>query len=131
VKIAGKFARINNGSTAVVGPFRWTSGFKRERLDVTTFESTVSASGNNVFSDGLTGVLDSIFTIEGWIDDTTINLFFPDASQTNDFLFRKNVSLGYKGVNGDILDFGPATGVREAAKFTSTFQSNGLVPLAA
>lgn len=130
-KMAGKFARFNAGLGAISGPFRWGGGFRVERLDITDFEAPVSASGNNIHTSGLTGPLDSTFTVEGWLDDANINLFFPDTALTCDYLFRKSVSLGYKGVLCDVLDFNPGTSVREVAKFTAQLQANGLVALAA
>jgi len=130
-KLAGKFARFRVASAAINGPYRWGAGFKRERLDTTNFERTVGGSGVNVHTDGLTGVLDSTFQVEGWIDDGVTNLFFPDAALACDFLFRKNVALGYFGVAADVLDFSPGTAVREVARFTAQLQANGLVSPAA
>ena len=130
-KLAGKFARFQASGTAINGPFRWGAGFKRERLDTTNFESAVDAGNINVFSEGLTGVVDTTFTVEGWIDDTTLNVFYPSQQFTADFLFRKNVSLGYKSVAVDVLDFSPGTAAREAGKFTAQMQASGLVGTAA
>jgi hypothetical protein len=130
-KLPGKFARFQANATTATGAFRWGASFTRERLDTTTFESAVSASGLNLHTDGTTGPLDSKFTVEGWIDDAVLNLFFPDAALTCHLLFRKNVSLGYKNVVADVLDFGPATAVREVGRFTAQLQSSGLVNLAA
>jgi hypothetical protein len=132
-KLAGKFARFApiTGGAGLNGPYRWGGGFKRERLDTTNFESAVSASGNNIHSEGLTGILDSTFQIEGWIDDAVINTLFPEATLAADFLFRKNVALGYKNVAVDVLDFSPGTAVREVGKFICQAQANGLVSPAA
>jgi hypothetical protein len=129
--LPGKFARFRVASTAIAGPFRWNIGFRRERLDVTTFESTVSASGNNVHSDGLTGVLDTTFQVETYVNDTTINVFFPEAALTCDLYYRKTVALGYVGVSADVLEFNPSTAVRDRAMGTVQLQSNGLVSPAA
>jgi hypothetical protein len=123
----GKFARFRVAATAVTGAFRWQLGLRRERMDTTNFESVVSASGNNVHSDGLTGVLDSTVTIEGYSDDNTINLLFPEASLAVDLLYRKTVSLGYAISYADVLAFSPKTGVRDRAGFTCELQTNGLV----
>ena len=130
-KLPGKFARFRSGGLAINGPYRWGCGFKRERLDTTNFESAVSSSGNNVHTEGTTGPLDSIFTVEGWMDDTVVNMFFPDATMNNDFRFRKNVALGYNDVSADVLDFGPSTAVREMARFTAQMQTSGVVGPAA
>lgn len=129
--LPGKFARFRVLSTAVAGPFRWNIGFRRERLDVTTFESTVSASGNNVFSDGLTGPMDTTFQVEAYMTDANVNIFFPDSLLTCDLLFRKNVSLGYVGLLADVLEFTPNTSVRDRAMGTAQLQTSGLVTSAA
>lgn len=131
MKLPGKFARFRAASANIVGPYRWGAGFRRERLDTTNFESAVSASGVNVHTEGTTGPLDSIFTVEGWLDDAVINLFFPDATMTCDFWFRKSVSLGYNSISADVLDFGPATAVREVGRFTCQMQTSGVVSPAA
>ena len=81
-RLPGKFARFRAAATSINGPYRWAASFKRERLDTTTFESAVSASGNNLHTEGTTGPLDSMFTVEGWMDDGIVNLFFPDAGLT-------------------------------------------------
>lgn len=119
------------GGTAVAGPFRWNIGFRRERLDVTTFESTVSASGNNLHTDGLTGPLDTTFQVEAYVNDATVNIFFPEAQLVSDLLYRKNVTLGYNGVAADVLEFTPNQAVRDRAMATVQMQSNGLVSPAA
>ena len=129
--LPGKFARFRVASAAQAGPFRWNIGFRRERLDVTTFESTVSLSGNNVHSDGLTGVLDTTFQVETYMNDAAINLFFPEASLLCDLYYRKNVALGYSGITADVLEFTPNTAVRDRAMGTVQLQSNGLVSPAA
>jgi hypothetical protein len=118
-------------STAFAGPHRWNIGFRRERLDVTTFESTVSASGYNVHSDGLTGVLDTTFQVETYVSDATYNVFFPETTLSCDLLYRKNVALGYFGISADVLEFTPNTAVRDRAMATVQLQSNGLVSPAA
>lgn len=128
--LPGKFARFRAATVSVQGAFRWNVGFRRERLDLTNFESAVSATGVNVFSEGTTGVLDTTFQVEVYLNDTTINLFFPDASLVCDLLFRKNVQLGYVGIVADVLNFAPSTEVRQVGKATVDLQSNGLVPLA-
>lgn len=124
--LPGKFARFRMPSQ-IQGPFRWNVGFRRERLDVTNFESAVSASGLNVHSEGLTGVLDTTFSVEVYMVDTIINAFFPEAPVVCDLLYRKNVSLGYRSVNADILEFQPNTSVRDKAMATVQMQANGLV----
>lgn len=129
--LPGKFARFRVASAAITGPFRWSPSFRRERLDTTNFESTVSASGNNVHSEGVTGVLDTTFSVEGYLTDTIINTFFPEASLTCDLYFRKAVALGYVGVVADVLDFAPNTSVRQTSQFTAQLQANGLVSPAA
>ena len=125
--LPGKFARFRVSATALAGPFRWNVGFRRERLDVTTFESTVSLSGNNVHSDGLTGVLDTTFQVEAYMTDAIVNTFFPEAALSCDLYFRKNVALGYNGVSADVLEFTPNTSVRDRAMATIQLQANGLV----
>ena len=129
--LPGKFARFRVASTALAGPFRWNIGFRRERLDVTTFESTVSASGFNVHSDGLTGVLDTTFQVEVYVNDATVNVFFPETLLSCDLLYRKAVQLGYTGIAADVLEFTPNTAVRDRAMATVQLQSNGLVSPAA
>lgn len=130
--LPGKFARFyKSGTGNVTGPFRWSVGFRRDRLDTTSFESTVGASGVNVHSDGETGVLDTTFQVETNIVDTTVNLFFPDSSVTCNLYFRKTVALGYIGVVADVLSFSPSTEVRGLAKATVELQANGLVSPAA
>lgn len=129
--LPGKFARFRHDSATTSGSFRWNVGFKRERLDTTNFESVVSLSNNNVHSEGLTGVLDTTFSVEGYPNDVAINVMFPEASLNCDLLYRKNVALGYKGVLADVLSFTPSTSVREQARFTAELQANGLVSPAA
>lgn len=129
--LPGKFARFRTANVARRGPFRWSPSFRRERLDTTDFESVVSASGNNVHTEGLTGVLDTTFQVEGYMRDDLVNLFFPEAALTCDLYFRKNVALGYVGVAADVLEFTPSTAVREVARFTTQLQANGLVSPAA
>lgn len=129
--LPGKFARFRVGGVSQTGPFRWNIGFRRERLDVTTFESAVSASGNNLHSDGLTGVLDTTFQVETYVNDATVNLFFPEAAVVCDLYYRKAVALGYIGISADVLEFTPNTAVRDRAMATVQMQSNGLVSPAA
>lgn len=128
--LPGKFARFRM-PTAIAGPFRWNIGFRRERLDLTNFESAVSVSGNNVHSEGTTGVLDTTFTVELYMSDANVNSFYPEAQVSCDLLFRKAVQLGYLGVAADVLEFQPNTAVRERAMGTAQFQANGLVSPAA
>lgn len=132
----GKFARFSaavspSAPAPVAGPFRWAAGFKRERLDTTNFESAVSASGNNVHTEGDTGPLDTTFTVEGLNNTTTINLFFPDSPLLCDLLFRKSVALGYKNVSADVLSCEPTVELRQMSRFTAQLQSNGIVNPAA
>lgn len=130
--LPGKFARFSAGAAgAATGSFRWNVGFRRERLDVTTFESAVSASGLNVHSDGLTGVLDTTFQVETYVNDLIVNLFFPEASLTCSLYFRKAIALGYLGISADVLEFSPNVSVRDRAMATVQLQSNGLVSQAA
>jgi len=129
--LPGKFARFQVASTAIAGPYRWNVGFRRERLDVTTFESTVSASGNNVHSDGLTGVLDTTFQVETLMNDAYINLFFPEAQLTCDLYFRKLIQLGYTGLVADVLEMTPNTERRGVSSATVQLQTSGLVSPAA
>lgn len=129
--LPGKFARFRAASTAIAGPFRWNVGFRRERLDLTNFESAVSATGVNVHTEGTTGPLDTTFQVETYMTDTAVNLFFPDASLSCDLLFRKTVALGYYGVSADVLSFSPSTEVRQVARATVELQANGLVSPAA
>ncbi|AMV24598.1 hypothetical protein VT84_09395 [Gemmata sp. SH-PL17] len=124
--LPGKFARFR-APAAIAGAFRWNIGFRRERLDLTNFESAISVSGNNVHSEGATGVLDTTFTVEMYLNDITINAFFPEAQGVCDLLYRKNVELGYKGVVADVLEFQPSTTVRDRAMGTVQFQANGRV----
>lgn len=129
--LPGKFARFRSGGSSTTGAFRWNVGFRRERLDVTTFESAVSVSGNNVHSDGLTGVLDTTFQVETYVNDAIINMFFPEALLTCDLYFRKTIALGYVGIAADVLEFSPNTSVRDRAMATVQLQSSGLVSPAA
>jgi hypothetical protein len=127
--LPGKFARFRGAGTAISGAFRWNIGFRRERLDTTNFES--ASNGVNVFSQGLTGVLDTTFQVEFYANDATINLFFPGVEGSADLLYRKAPALGYFGIACDVLSFGPSTEVRGIARYTVEFQSNGLVSAAA
>ena len=129
--LPGKFARFVAAGVSANGSFRWSPGFRRERLDVTTFESLVSASGYNVHSDGLTGVLDTTFQVESYITDTTVNLFFPDAPLACDLYYRKAIPLGYTGIYADVLEFTPTVSVRDRAMGTAQLQTSGLVSPAA
>jgi hypothetical protein len=131
VALPGKFARFQLGSSAVEGAFRWNVGFRRERLDTTTFESDVSNSGNNLCSDGVTGVLDTTFQVEIYNSAAAINILYPETSLLCDLLFRQNVSLGYNNITADVLSFSPSTDVRGVSKGTAELQSNGLVSPAA
>lgn len=125
--LAGKFARFNAGGTNVVGAYKWGIGFKRDRLDTTSFESAVSVDGVNVFSDGLTGVMDTTFSVDGYVSDVLVNLFFPQANLSAVLYYRKNVALGYVITYADILSFTPSTSVRDKAVFTAELQTSGLV----
>ena len=129
--LPGKFARFRVASTAVAGPYRWNIGFRRERLDTTTFESTVSVSGNNVHSDGLTGVLDTTFQVETLMSDVNVNIFFPEAQIICDLYYRKAVQLGYTGLIADVLELTPTTERRGIATSTVQLQTSGLVSPAA
>lgn len=129
--LPGKFARFTAGGITTTGAHRWNIGFRRERLDVTTFESAVSASGYNLHTDGLTGPLDTTFQVETYVNDVIVNLFFPEAALVASLYFRKTVALGYVGVSADVLEFTPNTGVRERAMATVQLQANGLVSPAA
>lgn len=124
--LPGKFARFRQ-PTAITGPFRWNVGFRRERLDLTNFESAVSVDGTNVHSEGATGVLDTTFTVEQYMSDANVNLFFPAAQVQCDLLYRKTVQLGYVGVYADVLDFTANTAVRDRAMGTVQMQANGIV----
>lgn len=128
--LPGKFARFANSGAAVAGPFRWNIGFRRERLDTTTFESVVSASGNNVHSDGVTGVLDTTFQVETYITAAIVNIFFPEAALSCNLQFNKTSGLGYT-VSADVLEFTPTTAVRDRAMATVQLQTSGLVSPAA
>lgn len=123
--LAGKWARFNAGGINVVGAYKWSIGFKRERLDTTSFES--AANTVNVFSDGLTGVLDTTFSVEGYVSDALVNLFFPEANIAAALYYRKSVALGYAINYADILSFSPSTTVRDKATFTAELQTSGLV----
>lgn len=129
--LPGKFARFRVASTAVAGPYRWNIGFRRERLDTTTFESTVSVSGNNVHSDGLTGVLDTTFQVETLMSDVNVNIFFPEAQIVCDLYYRKLIQLGYTGLIADVLELTPTTERRGIGTATAQLQTSGLVPQAA
>lgn len=130
--LPGKFARFYlTGAGNVEGAYRWSPGFRRERLDTTNFESAVSTSGNNVFSEGTTGPLDTTFSVEMYVNPVNVNFFFPDATLTCSLFYRKNVALGYTGLIADVLDFSPNTEVRGVAKATAQLQTSGLVTSAA
>lgn len=130
--LPGKFGRFYLSSVGVVeGAYRWSPGFRRERLDTTNFESAVSTSGNNVFSEGTTGPLDTTFSVEMYVSPVNVNFFFPDATLTCSLFYRKNIQLGYSGLVADVLDFSPSTAVREVAKATAQLQTSGLVASAA
>lgn len=129
--LAGKFARVTVGAVTATGPYRWQIGFRRERLDVTTFESTVGLTGVNLHTDGLTGPLDTTVTIEGYQTDTTPNLLFPDASTSLALLWRKNVALGYAIAVADVLSYNSNTAVRDKAGWSAECQASGIVSPAA
>lgn len=129
--MAGKFARVTVDGVTATGPYRWSIGFKRERLDVTTFEATVGATGVNVHTDGLTGPLDTTIQVEGYQNDVTPNLLFPDSSAALTLLWRKAVALGYTVASADVLDYNSNTAVRDKAGWTSQLQASGLVAPAA
>lgn len=130
--LPGKFGRFYlAGFGNVSGAYKWAPSFKRERLDLTNFESAVGASGNNVFSEGDVGVLDTTFQVECYMSPVNVNLFFPDATLQCSLYYRKNIPLGYTGLVADVLDFSPNTAVREVAKGTASLQTNGLVVSAA
>jgi hypothetical protein len=129
--LAGKFARVTVDAVTATGPYRWGLGAKRERLDVTTFESTVGATGVNLHTDGLTGPMDTTISVEGWQNDVTPNLLFPDASAALGLFWRKAVQLGYTIGSADVLDYNSNTTVREKAGWTAQLQTNGLVAPAA
>lgn len=129
--LPGKFARFTAGGVTVTGAFKWSIGFKRDRLDTTNFESVVGASGVNVHTEGLTGVLDTTFSVEGHMLDALVNIFFPDAYVACTLLYRKAVSLGYSVPYADVLSFSPQTSVRDKAGFSAELQASGLVSPAA
>lgn len=129
--LAGKYGRVNVLGVPINGSFRWAMSFRRERLDVTNFESTVSNTGYNVFSDGLTGVLDTTANIEGYFNTAAPNLFYPDGPLTFDFLFAKSPQFGYFNVYCDILEYSPGVTVRDRQQFTASLQTSGSVPTAA
>lgn len=128
--LAGKYARFTAGGVNVVGSYKWAIGFKRDRLDTTNFESAVSVSGNNVFSEGLTGIFDTTFSVDGYVNDALVNIFFPEAYITAALYYRKTVALGYAIPYADILSFSPNTTVRDKAGFSAEFQTSGLVSAA-
>lgn len=128
--LPGKFARFR-APAAISGAFRWNVGFRRERLDLTNFESVVSASGNNVHGEGTTGILETTFSVEMYMSDANVNTFFPEAAVVCDLLFRKVAQLGYIGISADVLEFQPNTSVRDRALGTIQMQANGLVSPAA
>jgi hypothetical protein len=120
----GKFARVSVNSTVFAGPFKWSLSFKRDRLDTTNFES--AALGVNVYSEGLTGVMDTTFSMDGYVDDAAPNFLYPAAQVTVSLLFRKSVALGYTAT-ADILEYSTNTAVRDKIGFTANFQTNGSV----
>lgn len=128
--LPGRYARFTAGAISTSGTFRWNIGFRRERLDTTNFESVASAATGNVHSEGLTGVLDTTFSVEGYVNDVTVNLFFPGGALVCSLLYRKFISLGYV-CSADVLSFQPQTSVRDKAGFTAELQTNGLVSPAA
>lgn len=124
--LPGKFGRFNSPSGVTAqGAFRWNVGFRRERLDTTTFDS--DTDNTNVFSNGVTGVLDTTFQVEIYNNSSTPNLLFPGASVTCDLLFNRISTLGYKNIAADVLSFAPSSEVRGVSKGTAELQSNGLV----
>jgi hypothetical protein len=122
---AGKFGRLKVASAAVGYMSGWKSRFRRERLDTTNFES--AASTYNVFSDGLTGVLDTTFNVDGYVDVGNAAVFFPAATLSCDFIFNKTSGLGYLGIAADVLGFEPGGQVRQLFTFSAELQSNGAV----
>ena len=124
---AGKYGRVNQTGVPVAGITGWTAQFRRERIDVTNFESSVSADGYNVFSDGLTGVLDSTFNIEAVTNVAAPAAFFPIAPLFYDFLYTKAVPIGFTNIYCDILNFSPGPKVRAGNTFTAELQSSGAV----
>ena len=128
--LPGKFARFSASGLTTSGAYQWSVGFRRERLDTTNFESAVSVSGNNVHSEGLTGVLDTTFTVQGYVNDAAANILFPEAQIACTLQFRKSVTLGYT-CTADVLSFAPQTAVRDKAGWTAELQTNGLVAPAA
>ena len=129
--LPGKFARFRVASTAIAGPYRWNIGFRRERLDTTTFESEVSFSENNVHSDGMTGVLDTTFQVETLMSDVNVNIFFPESQIVCDLYYRKLIQLGHTGLIADVLELTPSTERRGIATSTAQLQTSGLVAPAA
>lgn len=129
----GKWARFSATTTSVAGSssgnvtgaYKWAIGFKRDRLDTTNFES--SADTINVFSEGLVGVLDTTFSVDGYVSDTNVNIFWPGSSLAAGLYYRKTSQLGYTISNADLLDFSPTTTVRDKAGFSAQFQTNGTV----
>jgi hypothetical protein len=127
--LPGKFGRFVNGGQAVEGAYRWSMGMKRERIDVTNFES--DAAGENVYSEGVTGPVDTTFSVELYATAANLNVFYPQAPLICALYFKKSPPLGYQGVEADVLDLSPSTGVRETGKLTASLQANGLVVQAA
>lgn len=125
--LAGKHGRINVTGVGAVGYMSsWRARMRRERLDTTNFES-VTLNGN-VYSEGLTGVLDTTFTVEGYCHaGGNLLVYYPQDGLVHDFLFRKTSPLGYLGVECDVLGFEPGGNVRDRFTFTAELQSNGLV----
>lgn len=106
------------------GPFKWALSFKRDRLDTTNFESATYLT--NVYSEGLSGVMDTTFSVDGYVSDNAPNILYPNAVVAFTLLFRKTAPLGYAG-NADILDYSASTPVRDKISFTANFQTNGIV----
>jgi hypothetical protein len=124
---SGKFGRVKLNGTPVAGLKKWKGSFKRERQDLTNFESVVSASGLNVFSEGTTGILDSVFDLEGYVNLDAVGQFFPDEELEYDFLLVKVPELGYQGIAADTISYDPGAASRGVLDFTAQVQSNGLV----
>lgn len=123
--IPGKFGRVTVGGVALVGSFRWGMSLKRDRLDTTNFESSVSGDGFNVFSEGVVGVLDTTANIEGYVNTAQASILAPAGSAAFSFLFLKSPVFGYQGVTCDILDYSPGIQVRDRQQYTAQVQTNG------
>ncbi len=131
IGLPGKFGRFRATAASVTGSYRWNVGFRRERLDLTNFESAVGVSGINVFSEGDTGPMDTTFQVEVYATTANVNVFFPEGELTCDLLFKKTASLGYNNIAADVLSLTPNTEVRGLGKYVAELQSNGLVTAAA